>query len=397
MSSHPNPEKQQEVVARNVFKKFDEDNSGTIATNEFRYLIEFLGASFSDAELSEAIKEIDEDGSGQLDCEEFVHWWTNKSSSSRATGGLVAMKLRKLANKAMQVFDTDIHTAVWNNDLALVKMFLDIDPRKMSNLPDTEEYGDSMTPLHYASYQGYKDIVLELLRSNANVNIRNRLGFTPLFYASQRGYVDVCRVLVGSGADPTIIGFDEDYPHYALCPVDYVFETPGLESIFRMHENCKEPVAPDIDKVNLTISTSGVATLTLPPLVTISKILVKSYTITLMTVNAGQPPEILHSKLIPTVVDPDDPDRKKKDKKNEVEIVEFKYDRRELEKLAEYIRQPETSMFSVLITNSLGDGPNTVPKTIKILRSTQTTQSISANKSVCSAGGGTSGTTSNSK
>jgi hypothetical protein len=192
---------------------------------------------------------------------------------------------------------------------------------------------------------------------------------------------------VGSGADPTMIGFDEDYPQYALCPVDHVFETPGLESIFRLNESCREATAPGIDDVNLTLSTSGVATLTLPPLVTISKLLVKSYTVTLITGIAEQPPEVIYSKVIPTVVDPDDPDRKKKDKRSDVEIVEFKYERRELEKIAEFIRQSDNFMFTVVISNALGDGPSTEPKLIKVIRSTQPSQSISANKSVSSVGG----------
>jgi Ca2+-binding EF-hand superfamily protein len=100
VSTQPNPQKQQEVIARNVFNKFDEDNSGSISTAEFIGLIEFLGADFSDSEVAEAIKEIDQDESGLIDREEFVRWWTNQSSS-RAAGGLVAIKLRKLANKAM--------------------------------------------------------------------------------------------------------------------------------------------------------------------------------------------------------------------------------------------------------------------------------------------------------
>ena len=100
MSTQPNPQKQQEVIARNVFNKFDEDGSCAISTSEFRRLIEFLGADFRDSEVADAIKEIDEDGSGQIDREEFVRWWTNQSSS-REAGGVVAMKLRKLANKAM--------------------------------------------------------------------------------------------------------------------------------------------------------------------------------------------------------------------------------------------------------------------------------------------------------
>jgi Ca2+-binding EF-hand superfamily protein len=101
VSKCPNPGKQQEVIARNVFQKFDRDNSGLISIEEFQDLVEYLGADFSSNELLAAISELDEDNSGQLDCNEFVRWWTNKSAASRPTGGLIAKKLKKLANKAM--------------------------------------------------------------------------------------------------------------------------------------------------------------------------------------------------------------------------------------------------------------------------------------------------------
>jgi hypothetical protein len=247
-------------------------------------------------------------------------------------------------------------------------MFLDIDPKKMSNLADMSEYGDRMTPLHYASYQGNKEIVFELLHCNAIVNIKNRFGFTPLFYASQRGFIEVCRVLVEAGADPTMIGFDEDYPQFALCPADHVVEYPGLESIFRRNQNCKEPETPKPDEINLTVSSTGAAMLTLPPPIAISKLLVQSYTVTLFTSMPDQLPEELLVKTIPVSVDSEDPDRKIKDKRFLSETIEFKYERKELEKIVDAIRRPENTVFNVVVTNALGNGRATELKTVKVLR-----------------------------
>ena len=59
-----------------------------------------------------------------------------------------------LMYECRQIFYTDIHTAVWKNDLNLVKMFLESDPKRLSNLPDMSDFGEEMTPLHYAAYQG---------------------------------------------------------------------------------------------------------------------------------------------------------------------------------------------------------------------------------------------------
>jgi hypothetical protein len=54
VSKYPNPAKQQEIIARNVFKKFDEDDSNAISIDEFHNLIDYLGADFSQSELEGA-------------------------------------------------------------------------------------------------------------------------------------------------------------------------------------------------------------------------------------------------------------------------------------------------------------------------------------------------------
>ena len=153
VSSCPNPAKQQEAIARNTFKKFDKDGGGSLDVDELRGLIDSLGAKFTDKEMKEAMKELDGDGSGSIDEAEFISWWVNRTLNARAGGGLIALKLKKLARKAAQLFFTDIFTAVWKNDLSLVKTFLEADSR-MANATDTSEYGDGWMPLHYACYQG---------------------------------------------------------------------------------------------------------------------------------------------------------------------------------------------------------------------------------------------------
>ena len=100
ISKCPNPLKQQEIIARNVFKKFDSDNSNTISVDEFQNLVEYLGESLTDSEINSAVKELDTDGSGIIECEEFLSWWTSKLTSKKAAGG-IALKLKKLASRAM--------------------------------------------------------------------------------------------------------------------------------------------------------------------------------------------------------------------------------------------------------------------------------------------------------
>ena len=120
----PNPAKQQEALARNTFKKFDTDGSGELDMNELRELFVALGATFSKKEMEEVMQQLDMSGDGLVDEDEFVEWWTNRSLNNRRGGGLLALKLRKLASKAQQLFSTDIFTAAWQGDLELVKLFI---------------------------------------------------------------------------------------------------------------------------------------------------------------------------------------------------------------------------------------------------------------------------------
>lgn len=58
ISNSPNPAKQQEAIARNTFKKFDIDGGGTLDASEIHKLLCTLGATFTDAEMIEVMKEL---------------------------------------------------------------------------------------------------------------------------------------------------------------------------------------------------------------------------------------------------------------------------------------------------------------------------------------------------
>jgi len=57
---------------KQMFKQFDKDNSGTITINELRKGLEKKGAKSTQAELEHMLKEMDVDGNGELDYEEFI-------------------------------------------------------------------------------------------------------------------------------------------------------------------------------------------------------------------------------------------------------------------------------------------------------------------------------------
>lgn len=49
-----------------------------ITAQEFRYFMTHMGEQFTDEEVDEIIREVDIDGDGQINYEEFVHMMTSK-------------------------------------------------------------------------------------------------------------------------------------------------------------------------------------------------------------------------------------------------------------------------------------------------------------------------------
>lgn len=60
---------------RTLFQEIDEDKSGDLDREEFAQLSRDMGADLTAAELDEAMREIDTDGDGRVDFEEFQTWW----------------------------------------------------------------------------------------------------------------------------------------------------------------------------------------------------------------------------------------------------------------------------------------------------------------------------------
>ena len=57
---------------KEAFEMFDADQSGTIDTQELGTVLKQLGQNISQAEIEEMIKEVDEDGSGEIEFDEFL-------------------------------------------------------------------------------------------------------------------------------------------------------------------------------------------------------------------------------------------------------------------------------------------------------------------------------------
>ncbi|KAI6237232.1 Calmodulin [Aphelenchoides besseyi] len=59
-------------MIREAFRVFDKDGNGVITAQEFRYFMIHMGQQFSEQEVDEMIKEVDVDGDGDINYEEFV-------------------------------------------------------------------------------------------------------------------------------------------------------------------------------------------------------------------------------------------------------------------------------------------------------------------------------------
>ncbi|KAK6009486.1 EF hand [Ostertagia ostertagi] len=67
-------------MIREAFRVFDKDGNGVITANEFKFrclLQVHMGMQFSEEEVDEMMHEVDCDGNGEIDYEEFVRMMSN--------------------------------------------------------------------------------------------------------------------------------------------------------------------------------------------------------------------------------------------------------------------------------------------------------------------------------
>ncbi|XP_076095377.1 neo-calmodulin-like [Mytilus galloprovincialis] len=63
---------------KQAFKLFDDDDSGTITSKELGTVLRQLGQNPTEAELQDMINEVDEDGNGTIEIDEFVEMMKDK-------------------------------------------------------------------------------------------------------------------------------------------------------------------------------------------------------------------------------------------------------------------------------------------------------------------------------
>ena len=81
--------------AKRIFEGIDLDRSGELDRTEIRELGAQLGAEMTEEELQSAMDEMDADGNGEVDLDEFLNWWTGARSSQSTWARMIARKERQ--------------------------------------------------------------------------------------------------------------------------------------------------------------------------------------------------------------------------------------------------------------------------------------------------------------
>ena len=102
---------QQKEEFKEVFSLFDKDGDGTISTKELGTVMRTLGQNPTDAEIEQMIKEVDLDGNGEVDFDEFCGLMKKKLRESEPVEELV---------EVFKIFDKNQDGLVDMYDLAQV-------------------------------------------------------------------------------------------------------------------------------------------------------------------------------------------------------------------------------------------------------------------------------------
>ncbi len=135
--------KQSEIeTIKAAFRNYDEDESGYIDVKEFQNLVEDLNGRMEKEEYEEALDILDKNQNGVIEEEEFIQWWSRRSADIDGDGEIddIEKTLCRLKEYGQERFHVDIHTAVWNGHLDVVKRCLEDDPSCASE-KDQTEYG----------------------------------------------------------------------------------------------------------------------------------------------------------------------------------------------------------------------------------------------------------------
>jgi hypothetical protein len=84
----------QEQQIETIFNSFDKDHSGSIELSELKEVAAALGEDLSEEQLQHIVRNLDANGDGKIQLEEFKFWWLNGLKGK--LGDLVFHKAKSL-------------------------------------------------------------------------------------------------------------------------------------------------------------------------------------------------------------------------------------------------------------------------------------------------------------
>ncbi|KAI3892884.1 hypothetical protein MKW92_037485 [Papaver armeniacum] len=99
-------QKRQEI--REAFELFDTDGSGTIDAKELNVAMRALGFEMTEEQITQMIADVDKDGSGAIDFDEFVYMMTDKMGERDTKEELM---------KAFRIIDQDENGKISASDI----------------------------------------------------------------------------------------------------------------------------------------------------------------------------------------------------------------------------------------------------------------------------------------
>jgi len=129
------------------------------------------------------------------------------SDSAKASAADVQRKSRgssaaSLKNKSQQT--RELINAAANGDLEKVIEILNKGANVDASFARDDSELSGMTALMVASSRGYSNMVGELIKRGANVNLKHYSGTTALMFAAFNGDAKIIKALVGAGANPNV-------------------------------------------------------------------------------------------------------------------------------------------------------------------------------------------------
>lgn len=108
---------------------------------------------------------------------------------------------------------TPLMKAAERNYLSIMQFLIS----KGGNVNEVRILGkDSSTALHLATQEGHRNAVELLIRSGANVNLKDSDGFVPIFHAIKSGNLEIVKLLVEAKADLSTSSYFGDTIHTVL-------------------------------------------------------------------------------------------------------------------------------------------------------------------------------------